>query len=260
MTTDDRKLSAVSKPPTPDTSQTNGSHVVTLTQTIGSYGYPTELVEEQRSEYHLTARIQNTQLGQRELSLLLEVLEYQIVHFGINFQMMLALTELYLKLLGNKRAGHEINSGKVRTVVTVAEIILSIIGTSEFVLDAQEKVQLPDIIRSLLSPYLMDKRTYGSRYKTWRPEKYIRVRAVPVCTLIDRPQIRTERYSGYTKGYGESHGNAHRKKTKPSAELDGEQETADSEERNLTHRMLNPEHQPANSLWIKFNNLNGKKL
>jgi hypothetical protein len=85
MTTDDRKLSAVSKPPTPDTSQTNGSHVVTLTQAIGSYGYPTELVEEQRSEYHLTARIQNTQLGQRELSLLLEVLEYQIVHFGINF-------------------------------------------------------------------------------------------------------------------------------------------------------------------------------
>jgi len=194
------------------------------------------------------------------LSLLLEVLEYQIVHFGCNFAMMLALYEIYQKLLGNKRKSSEINSGKVRTVVTVAEILLKILKDLEFSLYSGDFVELPSEAKKLLSPYLMDKRTYGSRYKTWRPEKFIRVRAVPVSTLIDRPQFATERYSGYTKGYGESHGNAHRQKTKPSAELDGEQDSADNEERNLKHRMLDLEHQPANSLWIKFKNWLGEKL
>lgn len=260
MDTTDGKLSVEPKRLQTETSQTNGSHVVTLTQTFVKLENPKELAEEQVNEYHLTARISNTQLGPRELSLLLEVLEYQIVHFGVNFAMMLALNEIYLKLLGNKRSSHEINSGKVRTVCTVAEVLLNNLKSLEYSLYSGDLVELSSEAKNLLSPYLMDKRTYGSRYKTWRPEKFVRVRAVPVSNLIDRPQFTTERYSGYTKGYGESHGNAHRHKTKPSTELDGDPDSTDSEERNLTHRMLDPDHQPANSLWIKFKNWLGEKL
>jgi len=261
MNSDERKRPQFSDNLRSETSQTNGSHVVTLIPALGNkLENPKELNEEQMSEYHLTARISNQQLGQKELSLLLEVLEYQIVHFGCNFAMMLAMTELYMKLLGNKRNSHEINSGKVRTVVLVAELLLKTLKNSEFSLYHGEYVMLPSETKDILSPYLMTKRTYGSRHKTWRPEKFIKVRAVPVSYLIDRPQQATERYSGYTKGYGESHGNAHRKKTKPSAELDGDQKTVDADERNLEHRVLDPEHQPANSLWIKFTNWLGAKL
>lgn len=260
MTTTDGKPSAESKHLQTVTSQTNGSHVVTLTQPFVPLENPKELFEDNVNEYHLTARISNSQLGQKELGLLLEVLEYQIVHFGCNFAMMLALNEIFLRTLGNKRSSHEVNSGKVRTVVTVAEILLKALRGVEFSLHSGELVKLPPETISLLSPYLMNKRTYGSRHKTWRPEKFVRVRAVPVSNLIDRSQNRSERYSGYTKGYGESHGNAHRKKTKPSTELDGDQTSADSDERNLTHRMLDQDHQPANSLWIKFKNWLGEKL
>lgn len=251
------KPSSDSKHLQTDTSQLNGSHVVTLTRNLeNNQKFLTVPSEVQiSSEYHLTARVSNSQLGPRELSLICEVLEYQIVHFGVNFGMMLALSELYFRLLGNKRNSHEINQGKIRTVVTVAEILLKAIGSLEYSLDPKGLVQIPDQMKNLLSPYLMDKRTYGSRYKSWRPEKWIRVLAVPVSTLLERdPHSGATRYSGYTKGYGESHGNAHKQKTKPSTELDGEKSSEDSEERNLKHRVLDSDHQPANSLWIKFTN------
>lgn len=253
----DGKLSSDSKRLHTETSQLNGSHDVTLTDAQGVnqkfLGVPNEV--QISHEYHLTARVSNAQLGPRELGLLCEVLEYQIVNYGVNFAMMLALSELYFRLLGNKRSSHEINSGKIRTVVTVAEILLNCLRDIEYSLEPRNLVQVPSEIRELVGPYLMTKRTYGSRYKTWRPEKFIKVRAVPVDTLIERdPQSGATRYSGYTKGYGESHGNAHKHKTKPSTELDGEPDSEDSAERNLKHRVLDPEHQPANSLWIKFKN------
>jgi len=211
--------------------------------------------------YHLTAKIANSQLGPRELSLLLEVLEYQIVHFGCNFAMLIALSEIYFRILGNKRKASEVNNGKIRTVVTVAEILLKAFGSSEFSLDSSVRIELEVELKSILSPCLMSKRTYGSRYKTWRPEKHITVKAVPVTVRFERSDSgRNERFSGYCKGYGESHGNAHRQKTRPSAELDGVTDSESSEERNLKHRVLDPEHQPANSLWIKFMNWLGMKL
>jgi hypothetical protein len=213
------------------------------------------------SDYHLTARLDNEQLGQREISLIAEVLEYQIVHFGVNFAMMLALSELYFRLLGNKRKASEINNGKVRTVATTAEILLKVLGGLEFSLSPKEVYLLSPEIVNLLSPYLMDKRTYGSRYRSWRPEKFVRVRAVPVEVVFERSSTsKSQRYSGYTKGYGESHGNAHIQKTKPSAELDGDQGAVSAEERNLIHRVADPDHQPANSLWIKFCAMFGIKL
>jgi len=245
-----------------DTSQTNGSHVVTLTQSPVKLEFQGLKSEElTSSEYHLTARVTNSQLGPRELSLLTEVLEYQIVHFGINFGMMLALSELYFRLLGNKRCASEVNTGKIRTIVTIAEVLLKTLGTCEYTLDQNKLTPVPSHIKEILSPYLMDKRTYGSRHKSWRPEKFISVRAVPVSTLYERdPHQTSQRYSGYTKGYGESHGNAHRHKTKPSTELDGDKDLTTSAERNLKHRVIDQDHQPANSLWIKFMNLLGVRL
>jgi hypothetical protein len=184
-----------------------------------------------------------------------------MVNFGVNLGMMLALSELYFRILGNKRKASEVNDGKLRTVVTVAEVLLKTLGALEFSLDSKVKNEVPTEVKELLRPHLMSKRTYGSRYRSWRPEKLVRVTAVPVSVQFERePKSGSKRYSGYTKGYGESHGNAHKSKTKPSAELDGEQDLLDNAERNLKHRMTDPEHQSANSLWIKFMNWLGEKL
>jgi len=215
---------------------------------------PPDLNEALSSDYHLTAEITNSSLTTRDLSLLLDVLNYQIVNFGCNFSMYLALCELYFRVKGNALTAMEVSEPKIRLTVTVSEILIGSFKECSFNLYSGYFTQIAVQIKELLSPYLMSKRTYGSRYRTWRPEKFIRIKAVPVNKLIDRPQFRTERYSGYTKGYGESHGNAHKQKTKPTIELDGSN-GPDKVERNLILRVTDFEHQKSNSLWIKFKNL-----
>jgi hypothetical protein len=239
----------------------NGSHDVTLTQSEERPFYPKKEDENVSiTEYHLTAKITNSQIGRRELSLLLDVLNYQIVHFGANFPMMLALTELSLRLSGGKNPD-TISDPYIRKTVIVSQILVKMLSEFDFSLDFREYVQVDSKVKELLNPYLMKKRTYKSRHSTWRPERLIKIKAVPVSTLYERSShSRSERYSGYTKGYGESHGNAHRQSTKPSAELDGDANWPDREERNLDLRVTDPLHQIANTLRIKFENLFDREL
>jgi len=168
--------------------------------------------------------------------------------------MYLALVELYFRVKGNAYTSQEVSDPKIRLSAMLSEILISTLKNKDYSLYSGEYVLVPETIKELLRPYLMSKRTYGSRFATYRPEKFIRIRAVPVNSLIERPKFRTERYSGYTKGYGESHGNAHRQKTKPSVELDG-LDRLDKEERNLLLRVTDQEHQKSNQLWIKYKNL-----
>lgn len=207
-------------------------------------------------DYHLTARVRNSSLNVKQLSLLLEVLEYQILHFGCNFAMYLGMVHLYQRCLGQKYEADDINDSKIRKTLLVAEIIIREIGNFEFSLDSREVILFSGKIAELLKENVMDKRTYGSRFVTWRPERFIVIRAVPVNVVFDRsPSDCSQRYSGYTKGYGESHPSAHKIRTKPSFELDGDSDPTNNDQRNLFHRMFDAGHQMANMLWIKYRNL-----
>lgn len=246
-----RKRLSGPQSPSEETFATNGSHDVTLDSNPRSLSIPKEVIDSNLSGYHLTATIVNSQLSQRDLSLLLDVLNYQVSNFGCNFSMYLALSELYLRLtLG--RDPQEISDGRIRLTVTVSHIILKSFQGQDFGLFFKETLLLNTEIRNTIAPYLMSKRTYGSRYRTWRPERLIRIRAVPVDTIFERSSRTSKRYSSYTKGYGESHGNAHRQRTKPSSELDGEERRPDKSERNLILRVTDVIHQLSNQLWIKF--------
>lgn len=207
-------------------------------------------------EYHLTARITNTSLSRRDLSLLLSVLNYQMVTFGVNLNMLIAAYEIYFRLLGNKTRGLEIKDSYIRLSVSLSEIIFQEIKSLELSLSSEELVQLRPGVKKLLQRYIMEKRTYKSRYMTWRPEKYFVIKAVPVDTLTERQRKDTEPYSGYCKGYGESHGNAHQSRTRRSAELDGEQTGyyATDEEDFLFIRCTDPVHLLSESLLIRYEN------
>jgi hypothetical protein len=99
----------------------------------------------------------------------------------------------------------------------------------------------------------MSKRTYGSRYRTWRPEKFIKICAVPVDIQFLKRNDNSEPYSSYCKGYGESHPAAHRKKLKPSAELFGSgQDPYELEELKLFERCTDPVHLLSEYLLIKY--------
>jgi len=232
----------------------NESHQMTLNRPFGLEREGTEL-SPRLIEYHLTAEIRNKSLTTRDLSLLLDVLNFQAVSYGVNFNMYLALFELYFRLLGQKRSSKEISDGNVRKTVTVTEILLRVLGKSEFNLDSGIVLEIPSKIKDLLRIGLMSKRTYGSRYSTWRPERFISIKAVPVETLFLTRRKDSVPYSSYCKGYGESHPSAHRKKLRPSPELDGTGESpAELEENFLFRRCTETLHVLSEYLLIRYSN------
>jgi len=136
--------------------------------------------------------------------------------------MQLAIYELYFRLLGNKRSPKEIRENHIRLTLTVSEIIIKSLKDQSFSLNSGMVLMLSERIKKLLEKGLMTKRTYGSRFKTWRPENFLKVKTVPVDIQFLKRRTNSEPYSSYCKGYGESHPSAHRKKLKPSPEYDGE--------------------------------------
>lgn len=177
-------------------------------------------------EYHLTVRTQ-MELTRKQTSLLLDILNYQACHFGLNFGMWLGMEYLMSSLLGQKTHPSDIKDKVIRDTVFVSYLILSAVGESP--LNLNDLTLLPDLLVQKLdqSDLLMKKRVYGSRYNLYRPEKLLEIQTVPVSIRFDRKKGSSERYSSYCKGYGESHPSAHRQKTKPSFELDGEPEDKD---------------------------------
>jgi hypothetical protein len=150
---------------------------------------------------------------------------------------------------------------KLRFVLIVAEILLHSLKGIEFPLDHKQVIEISPKVTNLIRPHLMSSRTYGSRYKTWRPEKFFVVRIVPVDIQFLERRKGSEPYSGYCKGYGESHPSAHSKKTKPSPELDGDGSTfVISEEEFLFQRCTEPTHVLCEFLLIKYRSETGKDL
>jgi len=233
----------------------NESQSMTLTQLRNELDWLGESVPL-TTEYHLTIEITNSQLSRREMGLLLGVLNYQAVHYGVNLNMMMALYELYFRILGNKVSSREIRENYLRLVLTVSESILKYLRGTSFSGSSDEFVKLPLKIRKALEVGLMSKRTYRSRFMTYRPERLLRIKIVPVDVQFLSRNRTSLRYTGYTKGYGESHPSAHFKRTKPSAELDGDDRTPEQlEEIKLFEQLTDPVHLLSEILIIRLSNL-----
>jgi len=200
-----------------------GSHQVALTQSSQDGEDLTEYLLSMSSEYQLTVKIK-AMLTRRQIGLLLEVLNYQSVYFGVNLGMYLALEHLVSLLIGQKTNPFEIKDEIERRCTSVSYIILQSLGDQA--LSVLGQTLLPDSITQKLieEKLIMSRRTFGSRFQKWRPENWLEIKTVPLSIRFDREKGTSERYSSYCKGYGESHPSAHYKKTKPSSELDGETE------------------------------------
>jgi len=230
------------------------SHQMTLNRPFGVSEGKAEALSYS-IEYHLTAQLTNTSLTTSHLSLILEILQYQAIFFGMNFNMILAMYELYFRILGQKRSSKEIKEPKIRLTLVRSEIMFKITRNHDWNLGSDEFFHFDGQIITQLKKGLMSRRTYGSRFRLWRPEKFVTVKAVPVDILFLKRKDSSQPYSGYCKGYGESHPSAHFKKTPPSAELDGaDVEFGLAEEIFLFQRCTNPYHLLSESLLIWYYN------
>jgi hypothetical protein len=171
-------------------------------------------------KFNLTARIPNSQWQIKDLSLLLDTLNYEVAVYGCNFNMYLTL-ELLFSILTGTNNPWDVKDERVR---------FTCIATNSILRDLQgEFFQFGDklVLESRTLKFLRDnnliitKRIYGSRKEFYRAERFVEILAVPIKQSLERRQG-SERYSGYTKGYGESGSTAPKQKTRFSTELDGE--------------------------------------
>lgn len=199
----------------------NGSHAVALTQ-ASAKDRKSQRVNVQSTEIAFTVRIKNKSLTRKHLRLILDVLLYEIVDRGITLAKLMLLTHLYQQILGTKLSPLDLHIDHERRVILLTEIIIKDVSDKTFDHFLSTEV-LTDTLRQeiLDNNLIMSKRTYFSRKGHWMPEDWLEIRPVGLDLLIER-NGNSERYTGYCKGYGESHPSAHYKKTRPSAELDGE--------------------------------------
>jgi len=200
----------------------NGSHGVALPQ-ARSKKQKAERVTITSTDVHLTVRIKNKSLTPRHLRLIMDVLLYEIVKEGMTLERYLLLVHLYQVILGTKLDPLDLDNEHARREILLAEVIMKDLADKAIEPWLPKQV-LTESLRSeiLSSNLIMNERTYNSRKCHWNPELWLEIRPVEIDSIFER-NGNSERYSAYCKGYGESHPSAHYKKTRPSAELDGEE-------------------------------------
>jgi hypothetical protein len=171
-------------------------------------------------KFNLTARIPNSQWQIKDLSLLLDTLNYEIAVSGCNFNMYLTLELLFTILTGTNNPW-DVKDERIRiTCIATHSILRDLQG--EFYQFGDKLILEPRTLKFLReNELIITKRVYGSRKEFYRAERFVEIQAVPIKQSLERRQG-SERYSGYTKGYGEGGSTAPKQKTRFSTELDGE--------------------------------------
>jgi hypothetical protein len=174
------------------------------------------------TEFHMTIQPTVTNLSSREASMLLMVCNVQALQEGIDMTLYLSMEFLlsYITRSGSLSPS-EIKEERQRQTALLAHLILSSFRGEWTNLGERIKIlnrQVRDAI--VESHWLPDARTYNSWLQHWVPDKWLKVRIVPVEYLLDRSKF-SEPYSSYCKGYGEgTHPGP--QSTPYDSELDGE--------------------------------------
>lgn len=155
------------------------------------------------SEFHMTIRLKIDNVTTKQVAMLLKVANTKAVQSGVNVQLYLTIEYLYSLLL---KSGHDplyMQNEKDRQSVLLAELILS--ATRGQWLSFEDKEQLPVEVTNLIKStgWLPSDRTLNSWRQHWNLESYLQLRIVPVDIFLERQPNSAERYSGYTKGYGQ---------------------------------------------------------
>jgi len=182
-------------------------------------------------EYQMTIRTKITTLNRKQATILATVLWIDQVKNGVDFVGYL-LTEYLHHFLSGSREPEEIGQVYERRAVLMLRILLS--HSNGNWINMGEREMLPsEVLVTIPSDWLPSERTYASWSTVYQLEKWFEARIVPLDLLIEERQIGTERYSGYTKGYGNGGRRSSTEKTPYDSELDGASDDPDRVRVNL---------------------------
>lgn len=182
-------------------------------------------------DIHLTVR-RKVQISRRKLTLLAAMKVREVLLFGIDLGEYILLEYLLNSLVGSRKT-LELKEEREKETSLVIQLVLQSSRPSF------EKKEIPEDVRSFAesSKWIPNKRSYYSWRENLVFDKYLTVETVPVESVFER-SLGSKRYSSYTKGYGETGPDGHKKRTPPSAELDGEPVSLEKEGENLPIQMI----------------------
>jgi hypothetical protein len=201
-----------------------GSKPTARSASDDSLRYPEQYTENEEYlmitsfDVQLTVR-SKVKLTRRQVCILSGILLREVAETGLNLKAWIVFEFFYSYLLGNKQDLLERKDPIERELLLLIRLILTM--GSWMTLSGRVKLPVDVQVFILSSAYVPNQRTISSWKQIYNLNKYLEIRAVPLDVLLERSQG-TQRYSGYCKGYGESHPSGRRQKTKISSELDGE--------------------------------------
>jgi len=169
----------------------------------------------------MTIQSKVTNLTLKQMSMLLTLGIVKALTNGVDISLYMALEFLSSHLT---KSGHDVlytQNDKVRRALLLTELLLLGIKGKWLTLGDYEPVP-GDIAQQIVETgWLPNDRTISSWAQHWDLEKYLSIRIVPVEDLISRQPSTAERYTAYTKGYGQDGSPPAPHKTKEES-LDGD--------------------------------------
>jgi len=188
-----------------------------------SYVSETDDISTINMEFSMTIRAKISNLTVKQRSILLAVLIVDALVQGVDFSMYLLLEYLYFSMLKSGYDPIHIKNDKVRRTMLLAELVIADIRGNWLTFAEREDLSETVIQKITATDWLPTQRTFDSWYAFYDYRKFFEIRIVPIESAINRDKLSSaERYSGYTKGYGNDGSPASPGKTKPNPELDGE--------------------------------------
>lgn len=155
------------------------------------------------SEFHMTVKFRISEPTPKQASLLLSIANTRACFNGVDITLYLAMEFLFSWLRrGNYDPLYEKNE-KVRQTLMVTELLLSSVRGEWLTLGTKERIPDEVVERIDLLGWLPSERTLQSWKQHWKLEQYLRIKIVPVEHILERQPNSSERYSAYTRGYGQ---------------------------------------------------------
>lgn len=216
------KVSQYSSSPSPKSEGSNTEQSFTTPPILKYKGeVETENLSQFSMEFQMTIQTSVEQLTKKQASMLLCILNSDVIKGGIGFTEYLTMEFLFNFLLRSHDPIEE-RFVQTRRTLLVSELILSSTKGEWITLGEREK--LPDeVLGELFSTeWLPNERTVQSWRQHFNVQKFLRVRIVRLDSF-EKSERNSVRYSSYTKGYGEGGKLSTVLKTPFSFELDGDE-------------------------------------
>ena len=217
-----RKYSRNSSPPSPKDGGLITEQSFTAPPILMYRGeITTENLSQFSMEFQMTIQTSVEQLTKKQASMLLAILNWEVLKDGIGFTEYLAM-EFLLNFILKSHSDLEEKFERTRKSVMISELIL--VSTRGEWISLEEREEIPEeVLREIDSlNWLPSERTVNSWKQHFNVQKFLRVRVVRLDSF-EKSERNSVRYSSYTKGYGEGGKLSPVKKTPFSFELDGDE-------------------------------------